>query len=250
MLRNLGTALAAVALTISAHAAYAQSITLLTEENPPFNFAHGGTPAGISTDVVNEMIRRGGVTARFEILPWDKAYRRAQAQKDTCLYSTARIRAREKLFLWVGPIATNKYVLVARSDFAGTINSDADVRPYKIGAVKTDAKAELLRSRAITNIVESDIEVQIPPKLFLKKGHPERIDLWVSGLYTFKKVAEKAKVTGIKTVYVAGDQPLYLACSPRTGNESLKRLEAAYQSMRDDGAWARIVAEGENRYGR
>ena len=72
----------------------------------------------------------------------------------------------------------------------------------------------------------------------------------MSGLYTYRKVAEKAKVTGIKTVYIAGDQPLYLACSPRTGNEVLKRMQAAYQSMRDDGAWARIVTEGEKRYGR
>lgn len=250
MSRFLGTGFAAVALVISVHGAQAQSITLLTEENPPFNFAQGGRPAGVATEVVNEMIKRGGMSARFEILPWDRAYRRAQAEKDTCLYSTARIRNRERLFVWIGPIATNRYVLVAKSDFDGTINSDADARPYKIGAVKTDAKAELLRSRAITNIVESDAEEQIPPKLFLKKGHPERIDLWVSGLYTYKKVAEKAKVSGIKTVYVAGDQPLYLACSPRTGNESLKRLEAAYRSMRDDGTWARIVAEGEKRYGR
>ena len=60
--------------------------------------------------------------------------------------------------------------------------------------------------------MEFDAEAQIPPKLLLKKGDPERIDMWVSGLYTYNTVAEKAKVSSIKTVFVAGQQPLFLAC--------------------------------------
>ena len=240
--------LSAVALIVSAGAAQAQSITFLTEQNPPFNFAQGGKPAGISTDVVAEMIQRAGVAGRFEILPWDDAYRRAQTDKDTCLYSTARLENRENLFRWIGPIATNQWVLVARNDFAGAIKSAADARKYRIGAVRTDAKAELLRAKAITNIFESDSEAQIPPKLFLKKDDPARIDLWVSGLYTYKTVAEKAKVTDLKTVFVVGEQQLYVACSPRTSDGAFKKLAAALQAMRKDGTWGKLVAEGEKRF--
>jgi polar amino acid transport system substrate-binding protein len=236
--------LAAVALMFSVPAAHAQSMTFLTEENPPFNFSQGGKPAGMSTDVLNEMIKRAGISARFEILPWDSAYRRAQADKDTCLYSTARLENRERLFGWIGPIATNKYVLVAKNDFTVPIKTDADARKYKIGAVRSDAKAELLRSRAMTNIVESDTEAQIPPKLFLKKDDPQHIDMWVSGLYTYKVVAENAKVTGLKTVYVVHDQPLFLSCSPRTADAAFKKLDTALQAMRKDGTWARLVGQG------
>jgi polar amino acid transport system substrate-binding protein len=250
MPKTTGRVLAAVALLFSAHAAHAQSITFLTEENPPFNFAQGGKPAGMSVDVVNEMIKRAGITASFEILAWDTAYRRAQADKDTCLYSTARIENRERVFGWIGPIAINKYVLVAKNDFPVTITSAADVRKYKIGAVKTDAKAELLRTQAITNIVESDTEAQIPPKLFLKKDDPQYIDMWVSGLYTYKIVAEKAKITGLKMVYVAHEQPLFLACSPRTSDAAFKKLNDALQAMRKDGSWNKLIAEGEKRLGK
>ena len=237
--------LAAFALMLSMGAAQAQSVTFLTEESPPFNFTRGGKPAGVSTEVVKEMIKRSGVTARFEVLVWDTAYRRAQGDKDTCLYSTARIQDRERLFRWIGPIATNKYVLVAKNDFAASIKSDADARKYKIGAVKTDVKAELLRERAITNIVESDTEAQIPAKLFLKKTDPEHIDMWVSGLYTYKLVAKKAKITGLKVVYVAREQPLFLACSPRTSGDALKKLDAALAAMRKDGSWERLSAVAE-----
>jgi polar amino acid transport system substrate-binding protein len=248
MFRNRGAIISAIALVAAVNAAQAQSITFLTEENPPFNFAQEGKPAGISTGVMNEMVRRAGVIARFEILPWKSAYRRAQVDKDTCLYSTARLENRERLFRWIGPVATNKWVLVAKSDFPGTIRNDADARKYKIGAVKADAKAEFLRSKAITNIFDSDSEVQIPPKLFLMKDDPARIDLWVSGLYAYKTVAEKARVTGVKAVYFVGEQQLYLACSPRTSDGAFTKLSAADQSMRKDGSWDKLIAAGEKRF--
>jgi polar amino acid transport system substrate-binding protein len=240
--------LAAIALAVSAGAAQAQTINFLTEQNPPFNFAQGGKPAGISTAIVNEMLKRSGVTGRFEILAWDVAYRRAQTDKETCLYSTARLENRENLFRWIGPIASNKWVLVAKNDFPGVIKSDADARKYKIGAVRADAKAEILRSKAITNIFESESEVQIPPKLFLKRDDPARIDLWVSGLYAYRTVAEKAKVGGLKTVYVVGEQQLYVACNPRTSDAAAKKLGAAVQDMRKDGTLDKLVAEGEKQF--
>ena len=233
---------AAVALIVLAGAAQAQTITFVTEQNPPFNFTQGGKPAGISTAIVNEMLKRASVTGRFEVLPWDDAYRRAQIDKETCVYSTARLENRENLFSWIGPIASNKWVLVAKSDFPGVIKKDADARKYKIGAVTADAKAELLRSKAITNIFESDNEVQIPPKLFLKKDDPARIDLWVSGLYSYRTVAEKAKVSGVKPVYEVGGQELYVACNPRTS--AVKKLSAAVQDMRKDGTLDKLFAEG------
>lgn len=229
-------------------AAQAQTITFLTEQNPPFNFAQGAKPAGISTNIVNEMIKRAGVSGRFEILAWDDAFRRAQADKDSCLYSTARLENREKLFNWIGPIATNKWVLVARSDFAGVIKSDADARKYKIGAVKTDAKAEFLRSKAITNIFESDSEAQIPPKLFLRKDDPARLDLWVSGLYSYKAISDKSRSGSVKVVYAVGEQELFVACSPRTSDSAFKKLAAAVQAMRKDGSLARLTAEGEKSF--
>jgi polar amino acid transport system substrate-binding protein len=247
MSNNRAAGLSAIALVVSFSAAQAQSITFLTEQNPPFNFAQDGKPAGISTDVVNEMIKRAGVKASFEILPWDSAYRRAQIDKETCLYSTARLENRENLFSWIGPIATNRWVLVAKDDFPGTIKTDADARKYKIGAVRSDAKVEFLRAKAITNIFESDSEVQIPPQLFLKKGDPARIDLWVSSLYAYKAVAAKAKVVGVKAVYTVGGQDLFIACSPRTSGDAFKRLRAAEQSMRKDGTLDRLIAEGEKR---
>lgn len=221
--------------------AQAQSLTFLTEENPPFNFTEGGKPAGLSTAVVTEMAKRAGIEARVESGVWDAAYRRAQSEKNVCLYSTAQLENRRALFSWIGPIATNSWVLVAGPDFKAALRSDADVRKFKVGAVKTDAKAELLRARGITNIVETDSEAQIPALFALAKDDPRRIDLWVSGAYAYRDIAQKAKVSNVKIVYSLTSQPLYLACSPATDKTAVSKLNAALAGMKKDGSLAKLV---------
>jgi polar amino acid transport system substrate-binding protein len=231
-------------------AAAAQGLTLLTEENPPFNYTQSGKVVGLATETIAEMAKRAGVQVSFQSGVWDTAYKRAQAEKNTCLYSTVQLENRRRLFHWVGPIASNRWVLVAKSDFAGSIKTEADARKYRIGAVKTDAKAEFLRSRAITNIVESDTEAQIPAKFNLPKDDPQRIDLWAAGLYAWKTIAGQAKVSGLKPVYEVGAQPYYLACSPLSDDASLKKLSAALETMRKDGAWGKRMNEAELRHAR
>ena len=91
-----------------------------------------------------EMIKRAGVTARFEVLAWDGAYFRAQTDKDTCLYSTGRLENRENLFGWIGPIATNRWVLVAKDDFPAVIYQAGDV-PFIRCATRSELASNLER---------------------------------------------------------------------------------------------------------
>ena len=44
--------------------AQAQQLTLLAEQNPPFNYQEGGKPAGMSTEVVNELLKRANLKAK------------------------------------------------------------------------------------------------------------------------------------------------------------------------------------------
>ena len=106
MQTKLRTTFLACALAAAALApAPAAALTFLADENPPFNFTEKGALAGAATEIVLQMASRASVPVRTEVLPWNKAYVRAQGQRDACLYSTARLENRERLFLWVGPIA-------------------------------------------------------------------------------------------------------------------------------------------------
>lgn len=243
------TLLSAIALaTASLSGTSAQALTFLTEENVPFNYRESGNLTGLSTEVVTEMARRAGLNPAFEVLTWEDAYRRAQAKKDTCIYSTARVEIRERVFRWIGPIAVNKWAFFAREDFSKPVRSLEDARSLKVGAVERDAKVELLSANAVTNIITADNDVKNPPRLLLKREDPNHIDLWATGLYSGKGIAARAKVPGVKVVYVFSEQPLYLACGTQTSAAITDKLSAALEAMKKDGTLLRITADYEKRF--
>jgi len=240
------TAIVAAALA----AAPAHALTLLTEENPPFNFTEKGKLQGSAAEIVQDMATRAGVPVKVEVLPWDKAYVRAQGQKDVCLYATARLENRERLFLWVGPIATNPWAVYGKGDFALPIRSVKDLAPHKIGTVLRDVKNDFLRENAVNELRAAREDAQNPPRLLLPRDHPEHIDLWITGLYAGRDTAKTAKVTDIKLVFIANEEPLYLACNPQTDRKIVKALSDALDGMKADGALNRITAEYEKRFPR
>ena len=245
LLVPLAAMLAGVALAPSRAAA----LVLLTEENPPFNYTDKGRLAGSGADVVVEMAKRARLDATTEILPWDAAFVRAQAVRETCLFSTARLPNRERLFTWVGPIAFDVWVIYGRADFPGSVGTLADLKPWRVGGVDRDAKVEFLHDNALTNVRAIADDRMNPARLFLPAGHPDHIDLWIAGIFAARELAKAAKVADlVKLVYVVRELPLYLACSPTTSPATIKALNAALESVKADGTLGRISGEYERRF--
>jgi len=225
----------------------ALALKVLTEENPPLNYTEGKKLTGMATEVVREMGRRAKIKLDFEVMAWNKAYEKAQADKETCLYSTARLANRENLFKWVGPIAANKWGLFALGGFKQEIKSLNDAKPFRIGGVARDAKTEFLRQWGVTNIVEVEDDRSNPGKLTLNRKEAQKIDFWITSAVTAQRVAERAKVPGVKLVYLVREEDSFLACSPRTSAGTLKALAAALDAMKKDGAYREIIKAYENR---
>ena len=225
----------------------ASALKLLTEENPPLNYTENNKLTGMATEVVKEMSRRANVPVQFEVMVWANAYKRVQIDKETCLYSTARLENRELVFKWVGPIAVNKWGLFAKSGFSQQIKTLADVRPYRIGGVTRDAKTEYLKQKGITNIFEVDDDKLNPPKLTLDRKEPQRIDMWVTSIARAKEVAAQAKAPDVKLVFVVREVDSYLACNQRTSEATLKALSAALDEIKKDGTFKKIVDRYESK---
>jgi polar amino acid transport system substrate-binding protein len=228
----------------------AQGVTLVADESPPFSFTERGRVQGSAVETVRDMASRAGVPATIETMPWDKAYVRAQGQRDVCLLATARLENRERLFLWVGPIATNTWAVYGKSDFALPIRTVKELAPYRIGTVLRDAKNDFLRENGVNDLRAAREDVQNPSRLLLPRESPEHIDLWLTDLYAGREAAKAAKVTDLKVVFVANEEPLYLACNPQTDRKIVKALSDALEGMKADGAFNRITAEYEKRFPR
>ena len=194
------------------------------------------------------MGRRAKVPMTFAVMAWPQAYDQTQKKIETCIYSTALIENRERLFKWVGPLATNSWGLFAKSGFNDPIKTLADARPYRIGGVTNDAKIMWLRDNAVTNIVMVNEDKLIPPMLTLDRKKLDAVDLWITGIYAQKTVAASANVKDIKLVLKIKDEPLWLACHPSLAEGAIKALADALAGMQKDGAYKKIADSYNKRF--
>lgn len=230
------TCIAAVLLFCS----YAQAAEFLTEENPPLNFSEKGAPAGISTAVVREMAKRANVQANISVLSWTEAFSRAQQEPDTCVYSTARLPSRASMFQWIGPIARGYWSAFALETFAETPKTVDDLKKYRIGVVR-DARAEYLRQRGFTTLLEFDNDRSIPARLS-NEPKPGTVELWVTQGFMARGIAKAAGAPPVKEVFSAlMSQDYWLACNPKMSADQVKALSAALSEMRKDGSYRKLA---------
>jgi polar amino acid transport system substrate-binding protein len=223
----------------------ADTLTFLTESNPPNNYLDKGKVAGIATEVLAEAAKRAKLAPVFELGVWRTVYIRAQAERDTCVYSTARLDTREKLYKWVGPIAASKWALYALPGFTGTVANLQDARKYRVGGVANDAKLEFLMGEGVTRQSRVDRDEENPARLTLDLKENQKIDLWITEATTAASRARAAKVKEVKELLVVKEQDLWLACNPRTAPETLKALSEAIDALKADGTAKAITAKYE-----
>lgn len=106
-----------------------ESVTIYTEHFPPYNFSNKGHLEGINLKFVKAMCIDAKIKCNFELLPWSRAFHLAQQQPLSGLVSTARITQREKLFNWVGPLASSR-------NFFYRLKSNERINPLDLPQVK------------------------------------------------------------------------------------------------------------------
>ncbi|MGD9009967.1 MAG: transporter substrate-binding domain-containing protein [Desulfobacteraceae bacterium] len=128
--------------------ANAQTLTIYTEEFPPFNFTEKGKITGVSTEIVRHVMADTGIQYRIQSLSWKETYQRAQEEPNSLIFSISRNKSREKLFKWIGIIVPTSYFVMAlksRTDIK--VESLADMKKYKIGTTMDDIVESWLISK-------------------------------------------------------------------------------------------------------
>ncbi|WP_124349143.1 substrate-binding periplasmic protein [Pseudomonas chlororaphis] len=250
MFKRLLLVLASATVLFTAGARAAQtpgtSLVLLTENFPPYNmakngknFAQGENINGIAVDIVREMFKRAGInyslTLRF---PWERIYKLALEQPGYGVFVTARLPDREPLFKWVGPIGPDDWIMLARDDSKIALQSLEQARKYRIGAYKGDAIAETLAKQGLKPLVV------LRDQDNARKLVGGQIDLWATGDPAGRYLARQEGVTGLKTVLRFHSAQLYLALNKEVPDETVARLQAALDQLREEG----VVEEIMGRY--
>ena len=247
MIRAMPASLLVAVFSLMPTSSLAQTINLVTEDAFPFQYLEDKKLTGMAVDVVTEMFKRAAIPHKDEMLAWTDAYERAQLYPNTCIYSTARTANRERLFKWIGPIVENKWAAFARKGFKGALSRPEDLKQYRIGVLKGDAKVRYLKDLAVTfRSAEAD-DAANPPKLTLNRSEPDKIDLWITGYYSGRHIAGKAGIKDVVPIWVFESSENYLACQPGLAPATADKLQKALDGMKRDGTHAAIVSRYEAR---
>ncbi|WPC05504.1 ABC transporter substrate-binding protein [Pseudomonas benzenivorans] len=234
---------AAALLLCEVGLAHAQNLVLLTENLAPFNhsvngrnFAKDAGITGISSDTLRAVCARAGVECQ-QILrfPWARVYQQALNEPGYGLFSAARTPAREKQFKWVGPIASNDWVLMAKADSPIQLASLQEAARYRIGGYQGDAISQSLIDRGLP------VQLALRDNKNLEKLGKGQIDLWVTADPSGRYLAKQEGVEDLRVVQRFHTAELYLALNLATPDELVQRLQEALDALRAEGELSRIV---------
>ncbi|MFP9003057.1 substrate-binding periplasmic protein, partial [Pseudomonas aeruginosa] len=218
------------------------TLVLLTENLVPFNMAvNGGNYAkddgisGISTDTVRAACERAQIECQLILrFPWDRVYQQALSEPGYGVFSTARTPEREDKFKWVGPLAVNDWVLMARGDSSIHLNSLEDAARYRIGGYKNDAISQHLVDRGL------QVQLALRDNENVDKLASGQIDLWVTADPSGRYVAQREGLKEVKVVQRFHTAELFLALNKDTPDELVQKLQTAVDALRSEGLLKQI----------
>jgi len=214
---------------------------LVTEDYPPFNIVNPktGEVTGLSTEKVQELMRRAGEKYSITAYPWARSIQMAQNNPDTCVFSTSRTPGREQLYKWVGPLVKNNWVIFARADDSRHPKTLEDLRIYTIGSYRNDAIAEYFSLKGFnTELASTDADN--PRKLLAG-----RFDFWASGeLLGWEMLKQQGLTKMIVQLFTFNQTEMYLACNTTMSQAKVDKWNQILKEMDKDGTSAAI----EKRY--
>lgn len=230
-----------VAQAQSQEQAQQHSITIVTEDFPPYNYWHDNRAKGLSTEVVKAVLEETGIESEIEFYPWARSYLMTQNGRNTLIYSIARIEEREDLFHWVGTIApyrTSLYKL--KTNDAVTVRELDQAKNYYVGVSVEDVIFTYLKSKGFSKLEVAGRDVFNLRKLMLG-----RLDLVAYDEASFQHmlVNEEMDPSRFERVFRLEDLSgeLYMAFGRDTDPALVTAFREGLQAVKDKGIYDEIL---------
>jgi len=235
-----------VALVLSTRSVlFGQTITVMAQENPPFNTATAGEPRGASTDMLLRMAEIAGIPlSRSDIktYPWARSYDIAKTTPNTILAPVVRNSQLEGQFLWIGPIYKIDIGLIAPKSKKLKIQKITDAIPYRIGTIRDGVPEKTILAMGVP---ASSLD-QAPDLVSnLKKLQAGRLDM-----LAFSVLAARSIMPGMgmnpddyETLYVLSSSELYYAMNLGSNIKIRDALQKALDGMKASGEFSTIIGK-------
>ncbi len=231
----LGAALA------MASPARAETLRILTEEFPPYNYTENGRITGFSTEVVQAVLKEIKLQGEFQSMPWARAYETAQNAEGVLIYSIGRNPLREKLFKWVGVIAPTQYYLYSLPQRKLTLQQLDQAKAFQIGTVNEDVGEQFLIAKGF--IKGQNLQSSVKYELNYEKLKLGRVDLWIMTDLVAVYLARQAGDDPAKTLARSFAIPdldsdgYYMAFGAQTPDALVQRLAKGLATIKSNGTY-------------
>lgn len=113
-------------------------IRWIAQDYAPYSYIDSnGNKAGLAVEIAKEIMKKIGskqTADDIDIKIFSKYFIRMNDNPNTVFFPFLQVPEREKYFKWVGPIAMNQPVIIARTQKQIKVNNLADLNQYSIGA--------------------------------------------------------------------------------------------------------------------
>lgn len=226
----------------------AESFVIFTEEFPPFNFSENGRITGVSTEVVEAVMKRTGFDYEIKSYPWVRAYGVSQKRPNSLIFSISRQTKRENLFKWIEvivPSVHSVFALKKRSDIQAI--TFEDLKKYRIGTTIEDARETYLLDKGfeidkLHRIGGGSSNLRNYMKLKM-----ERIDLWPMPDavmdYIVRQTGDDPDKTLRKVFKLSeiSQDGYYLAASLQTSDEVVEKIKKTLIEFKKTQEYAMIL---------
>lgn len=211
------------------------SLTFITEEYPPYNYLDGDRIAGTSVELLQAMLAQMGTSLdkrEIRYYPWVRGYELALQRPNTVLFSTTRTPSRESRFHWVGPIAQDHVVLLARqgANIRVTSVDDAVKQGLSVAVIREDIGAQALIEAGYPDAL---VRPAMDNRSALHMLLHERVDLWAYSTDVAQWIAEQAGYPAeiVVPLYTLSESYLYFALNPETDPRLVAQLQQAFERV-------------------
>jgi polar amino acid transport system substrate-binding protein len=218
--------------------------------NPPFNFRDKGLVKGLGVDLLDASMATLRTPLRQEEIhldAWNKSYDAALEHPTTFLISTARLKNRENLFQWVGPLATVRLgVITKRKTHIAKSNDTFEIlRPLRIATIKETAAETVLFKELGENPNLHITRVSTPIQGY-KMLEYDRIDalIYTDVPFVYHLVSEKQDVRQYKMAHVLLNTDYYIAAGKNVPKEQIHVMQATLNKLKE------VDASGTSPYDR
>lgn len=217
--------------------------------NPPFNFRDKGVVQGLGFDLLEASlatIRPRFSQEEIDLDIWNKVYNEALAHPNSFLISTARLKDRESLFQWVGPLATVKLgAITKRSLVVPKGNTIEALRNLRIATIKETSAEQTLFKEIGTNHGLNITRVSTPIQGY-KMLEYGRIDalVYTDVPFVYHLVSEGQDVSQYKMAHVLLNTDYYIAAGKRVPKEQINIMQTQLNRLKE------IDSKGSSMYDR